>query len=105
MWRSRRATASLTTRATYDIHGRSIDASQGFAHIGPGPAGRTAFRPPGYPYLLAGAYALSGVERAQTSTRVLVTCRQRARGHRDRGAHRAWLARGLGAYLDGSATV
>jgi hypothetical protein len=72
MWRSRRATASLTTRATHDIHARSIDASQGFAHIGPGPAGRTAFRPPGYPYLLAGAYALSGVERAQTSTRVVV---------------------------------
>jgi hypothetical protein len=71
-WRSRRATASLTTRAAYDIHARSIDASQGFAHIGPGPAGRTAFRPPGYPYLLAGAYALSGVERAQTSTRVVV---------------------------------
>jgi hypothetical protein len=62
----------LTTRATYDIHGRSIDASQGFAHIGAGPARRTAFRPHGYPYLLAGAYALSGVERAQTSTRVVV---------------------------------
>jgi hypothetical protein len=56
----------------YDIHARSIDASQGLAHIGPGPAGRTAFRPPGYPYLHAGASALGAVERAQTSTRVVV---------------------------------
>jgi hypothetical protein len=106
MWRSRRATASLTTRATYDIHGRSIDASQGFAHIGPGPAGRTAFRPPGYPYLLAGADALSGVERAQTSTRVVVGRVANALvGTVIVALTAPGSARGLVAYRDGSATV
>jgi 4-amino-4-deoxy-L-arabinose transferase-like glycosyltransferase len=32
----------------------------------------TAFRPPAYPYLLAGAYELAGVERAPMADRVLV---------------------------------
>jgi 4-amino-4-deoxy-L-arabinose transferase-like glycosyltransferase len=53
----------------YDLHARSIDAGQGFAHLGPGPAERTAFRPPGYPYFLAGVYALGGVQRADASRR------------------------------------
>jgi 4-amino-4-deoxy-L-arabinose transferase-like glycosyltransferase len=53
----------------YDLHARSIAAGRGFAHLGPGPAGRTAFRPPGYPYLLAGVYALSGVQRADAARR------------------------------------
>jgi 4-amino-4-deoxy-L-arabinose transferase-like glycosyltransferase len=53
----------------YDVHARSIATGHGFARIGSGPSGQTAFRPPGYPYLLAGVYALSGVERAQDSTR------------------------------------
>jgi 4-amino-4-deoxy-L-arabinose transferase-like glycosyltransferase len=53
----------------YDVHARSIAAGHGFARIGSGPSGQTAFRPPGYPYLLAGVYALSGVERTQDSTR------------------------------------
>jgi Dolichyl-phosphate-mannose-protein mannosyltransferase len=53
----------------YDVHARSIAAGHGFARIGSGPTGQTAFRPPGYPYLLAGAYALSGVERANAETR------------------------------------
>jgi 4-amino-4-deoxy-L-arabinose transferase-like glycosyltransferase len=44
----------------YNLHARSIAAGQGYAHLGPGPARRTAFRPPGYPYFLAGVYALSG---------------------------------------------
>ncbi|HEX7301044.1 MAG TPA: glycosyltransferase family 39 protein [Solirubrobacteraceae bacterium] len=56
----------------YDIHARSIAAGQGFAHIGSGPTGRTAFRPPGYPYLLAGVYALGGVQRADASRRFVV---------------------------------
>jgi 4-amino-4-deoxy-L-arabinose transferase-like glycosyltransferase len=55
----------------YDLHARSIAAGHGFARIGAGPSGQTAFRPPGYPYLLAGVYALSGVERAKTSRRLL----------------------------------
>jgi 4-amino-4-deoxy-L-arabinose transferase-like glycosyltransferase len=55
----------------YDVHARSIAAGDGFARIGSGPSGQTAFRPPGYPYLLAGVYRLSGVERAQASTRYL----------------------------------
>jgi hypothetical protein len=54
-------------------HPCALDRRQpGLCAHRPGPAGRTAFRPPGYPYLLAGAYALSGVERAQTSPRVVV---------------------------------
>jgi 4-amino-4-deoxy-L-arabinose transferase-like glycosyltransferase len=55
----------------YDVHARSIAAGQGFARIGSGPSGETAFRPPGYPYLLAGVYALTGVERAKPATRFL----------------------------------
>src|SRR5919201_699506 len=53
----------------YDVHARSIAAGEGFARIGPGPTGETAFRPPGYPYLLAGVYALTGVERAEPAAR------------------------------------
>jgi 4-amino-4-deoxy-L-arabinose transferase-like glycosyltransferase len=53
----------------YDVHARSIAAGHGFARIGSGPSGQTAFRPPGYPYFLAGVYALSGVERAKPETR------------------------------------
>jgi 4-amino-4-deoxy-L-arabinose transferase-like glycosyltransferase len=56
----------------YDLHARSIAAGQGFAHLGSGPSARTAFRPPGYPYLLAGVYALGGVERAEDSRRFVV---------------------------------
>src|SRR5512132_951064 len=55
----------------YDVHARSIAAGHGFARIGAGPSGETAFRPPGYPYLLAGVYALSGGERAKPSRRML----------------------------------
>jgi 4-amino-4-deoxy-L-arabinose transferase-like glycosyltransferase len=56
----------------YDLHARSIAAGQGFAHLGPGPAARTAFRPPGYPYFLGGVYALGGVERAPAARRFVV---------------------------------
>ena len=55
----------------YDVHARSIAAGHGFARIGSGPSAQTAFRPPGYPYLLAGVYAVSGVERAKPATRYL----------------------------------
>jgi 4-amino-4-deoxy-L-arabinose transferase-like glycosyltransferase len=53
----------------YDVHARSIAAGHGFARIGSGPSGQTAFRPPGYPYLLAGVYAVTGVEHAKPETR------------------------------------
>ena len=48
----------------YDVHAVSIATGHGFARIGSGPSGETAFRPPGFPYLLAGVYRLSGVARA-----------------------------------------
>jgi 4-amino-4-deoxy-L-arabinose transferase-like glycosyltransferase len=53
----------------YDVHARSIAAGHGFARIGSGPSGETAFRPPGYPYFLAGVYAVTGVVQAQDSRR------------------------------------
>jgi 4-amino-4-deoxy-L-arabinose transferase-like glycosyltransferase len=53
----------------YDVHARSIAAGHGFARIGSGPSGQTAFRPPGYTYFLAGVYAVSGVDRADPETR------------------------------------
>jgi 4-amino-4-deoxy-L-arabinose transferase-like glycosyltransferase len=56
----------------YDLHARSIALGQGFAHLGPGPTRRTAFRPPGYPYFLAGVYALGGVQRADDARRFRV---------------------------------
>jgi 4-amino-4-deoxy-L-arabinose transferase-like glycosyltransferase len=55
----------------YDGHARSIAAGEGFsatlAHGRP-----TAFRPPGYPYMLAGIYRLAGVDRAPVERRVRV---------------------------------
>ena len=53
----------------YDVHARSIAAGHGFARIGSGPSGQTAFRPPGYPYFLAGVYALTGTDQAKAATR------------------------------------
>ncbi len=55
----------------YDVHALSIAAGHGFAHIGSGPSGETAFRPPGYPYLLSGVYVVSGVDHATPSERFL----------------------------------
>jgi 4-amino-4-deoxy-L-arabinose transferase-like glycosyltransferase len=53
----------------YDAHARSIAAGHGYsktiAHGRP-----TAFRPPGYPYALAGVYRLAGVENAPRADRV-----------------------------------
>jgi 4-amino-4-deoxy-L-arabinose transferase-like glycosyltransferase len=53
----------------YDVHAVSIATGHGFARMGSGPSGETAFRPPGFPYLLAGVYVLTGVERAAPATR------------------------------------
>src|SRR5689334_10816750 len=55
----------------YDVHAVSIANGHGFARIGSGPTGQTAFRPPGFPYLLAGVYKLTGVERAKADSRYL----------------------------------
>ena len=55
----------------YDVHARSIAAGKGFALLGPGPSRQTAFRPPAYPYLLAGIYALEGRDRLASADRVV----------------------------------
>jgi 4-amino-4-deoxy-L-arabinose transferase-like glycosyltransferase len=62
---------AINDAQNYDVHARSIAAGHGFARIGSGPSGETAFRPPGYPYLLAGVYSPTGVERAEPATRLL----------------------------------
>jgi 4-amino-4-deoxy-L-arabinose transferase-like glycosyltransferase len=55
----------------YDAHARSIAAGEGFARLGPGPSRVTAFRPPGYPILLAGVYTLTGHETKADEQRVV----------------------------------
>jgi 4-amino-4-deoxy-L-arabinose transferase-like glycosyltransferase len=62
----------------YDAHARSIAIGDGFSKRLTGKP--TAFRPPGYPYLLGGAYRVFGVERGVDADRIHV-------------------ARGLGAVL------
>ena len=54
----------------YDAHARSIAAGEGLALLGPGPSRATAFRPPGYPVLLAGVYKLTGHETKPDEQRV-----------------------------------
>ena len=53
----------------YDYHARSIATGEGYglSHDRP-----TAFRPPGFPFLLAGVYAVFGVERSPRSERLPV---------------------------------
>jgi 4-amino-4-deoxy-L-arabinose transferase-like glycosyltransferase len=52
----------------YDTHARSIALGGGFSkHLTGKP---TAFRPPGYPYLLGGAYRVFGVERGGDADRI-----------------------------------
>jgi 4-amino-4-deoxy-L-arabinose transferase-like glycosyltransferase len=53
----------------YDVHARSIAAGHGFARIGSGPTGQTAFRPPGYPYFLGGVYKLTGTDEVKPEVR------------------------------------
>src|SRR3954465_5945058 len=54
----------------YDWHGRSVANGDGFSQ---GLTGKpTAFRPPGYVYLLGGAYRLFGVQNAADSERIRV---------------------------------
>jgi 4-amino-4-deoxy-L-arabinose transferase-like glycosyltransferase len=54
----------------YDFHARSIASGDGFSKQLTGKP--TAFRPPGYPYLLGGAYRLFGVERSVDADRIHV---------------------------------
>jgi 4-amino-4-deoxy-L-arabinose transferase-like glycosyltransferase len=57
----------------YDMHATSIAAGDGFSKRLTGKV--TAFRPPGYAYLLGGAYRLSGVDLANTPARIRVARR------------------------------
>jgi 4-amino-4-deoxy-L-arabinose transferase-like glycosyltransferase len=53
----------------YERHAQSIAIGEGYSrHVAYGRP--TAFRPPAYPYFLAGAYRVAGVERAPLSRRV-----------------------------------
>ena len=54
----------------YDAHARSIAIGDGFSKQLTGKP--TAFRPPGYPFLLGGAYRVFGVERAVDRDRIRV---------------------------------
>jgi 4-amino-4-deoxy-L-arabinose transferase-like glycosyltransferase len=54
----------------YDAHARSIATGDGFSKRLTGKP--TAFRPPGYPYLLGGAYRVFGVERNVDGDRIRV---------------------------------
>jgi MYXO-CTERM domain-containing protein len=56
----------------YDNHARSIATGHGYARMGSGPSRATAFRPPAYPYFLAGVYAITGVARADVTERARV---------------------------------
>src|SRR4051794_8344594 len=53
----------------YELHAQSIAVGEGYSrHVAYGRP--TAFRPPGYPYFLAGVYRVAGVERAPVARRV-----------------------------------
>jgi 4-amino-4-deoxy-L-arabinose transferase-like glycosyltransferase len=51
----------------YDYHARSIASGEGYGFAFRRP---TAFRPPGYPFLLAGVYDVLGLERAEPDRRL-----------------------------------
>ncbi|MDP9135710.1 MAG: glycosyltransferase family 39 protein, partial [Actinomycetota bacterium] len=55
----------------YDRSAKSIAQGDGYPHSRR-PGRETAFRPPAYPVLLAGAYKLAGVESAEVEDRVRV---------------------------------
>jgi hypothetical protein len=55
----------------YELHAQSIAVGEGYSrHVAYGRP--TAFRPPGYPYFLAGVYRVAGVQRAKASRRIHV---------------------------------
>jgi 4-amino-4-deoxy-L-arabinose transferase-like glycosyltransferase len=55
----------------YELHAQSVAVGQGYSrHVAYGRP--TAFRPPGFPYFLAGVYRVAGVERAPQARRVHV---------------------------------
>jgi 4-amino-4-deoxy-L-arabinose transferase-like glycosyltransferase len=53
----------------YDRHAQSIASGHGYAYAVV-PGRQTAFRPPGYPYLLAAAYRVTGVQDEDTQSRI-----------------------------------
>jgi 4-amino-4-deoxy-L-arabinose transferase-like glycosyltransferase len=52
----------------YDRHARSIASGHGYPDAA-APGRPTAYRPPGFPYLLGAVYKLAGVERSEASER------------------------------------
>jgi 4-amino-4-deoxy-L-arabinose transferase-like glycosyltransferase len=53
----------------YELHAQSVAVGEGYSrHVAYGRP--TAFRPPGYPYFLAGVYRIAGVERAAATRRI-----------------------------------
>jgi 4-amino-4-deoxy-L-arabinose transferase-like glycosyltransferase len=55
----------------YELHAQSLAVGDGYSrHVAYGRP--TAFRPPGYPYFLAGVYRVAGVERAEQPRRIHV---------------------------------
>jgi 4-amino-4-deoxy-L-arabinose transferase-like glycosyltransferase len=53
----------------YELHAQSLAVGEGYSrHVAYGRP--TAFRPPGYPYFLAGVYRVAGVQRAAQAQRV-----------------------------------
>jgi 4-amino-4-deoxy-L-arabinose transferase-like glycosyltransferase len=53
----------------YELHAQSIAVGEGYSRrVAYGRP--TAFRPPGYPYFLAGVYRVAGVERASPARRI-----------------------------------
>jgi 4-amino-4-deoxy-L-arabinose transferase-like glycosyltransferase len=53
----------------YELHAQSLAVGEGYSrHVAYGRP--TAFRPPGYPYFLAGVYRVAGVERAAQPRRI-----------------------------------
>src|SRR5919197_2670526 len=54
--------------ADYDKYARSIATGHGYPDAA-APGRPTAYRPPGFPYLLGAVYKLTGVERSSASER------------------------------------
>jgi 4-amino-4-deoxy-L-arabinose transferase-like glycosyltransferase len=55
----------------YDRHAASIARGDGYADVGL-PGRKSAFRPPGYPYLLGAVYRVTGVQDAPVQNRIHV---------------------------------
>src|SRR4051812_15837486 len=77
----------------YELHAQSVAVGEGYSrHVAYGRP--TAFRPPGYPYFLAGVYRVAGVERAPQPRRVHAA-----------GIGRALVGAGVGALIGAVAVM